>query len=234
MGHQINSSQQKRIISKGDAYELLPEMPVADLILTDPPYNISQDNNFNTMSDRQGLDFGEWDKGFDDLSWLELAVDRLSRNGSIIVFCSVRRISYIIKKLESLGLEYKDTIRWVKPNPMPRNRDRRYVVDAEYAVWCARGKWTFNRLSDKYDRPEIVCSAPSKRLHPTQKPIQLMEDLIRRHSNVGDTVLDPFMGSGTTARVARKLNRHFVGFELNTEYCKIIEKKIQVSNDLFY
>ena len=59
MEHQTNPSQQKRIISEGDAYELLPKMPVADLILTDPPYNISQDNNFNTMSDRQGLDFGE-------------------------------------------------------------------------------------------------------------------------------------------------------------------------------
>lgn len=216
----------------GDAYELLPEMPVADLILTDPPYNISRDNNFNTMSDRQGLDFGEWDKGFDDLSWLELAVDRLSKNGSIIVFCSVRRISYIIEKLESLGLKYKDTIRWVKPNPMPRNRDRRYVVDAEYAVWCARGKWTFNRLSDKYDRPEIVCATPSKRLHPTQKPVQLMENLISRHSNVEDIVLDPFMGSGTTGVAAMKLGRKFYGIEKDAKFFGVAQDRMAAYSKL--
>ena len=229
MEHQANPSQQKRIISKGDAYELLPKMPVADLILTDPPYNISQDNNFSTMKSakRQGLDFGEWDKGFDDLLWLELAVDRLSKNGSIIVFCSVKRISYIIEKLESLGLEYKDTIRWVKPNPMPRNRDRRYVVDAEYAVWCARGKWTFNRLSDKYGRPEIVCAAPSKRLHPTQKPDFLMETLIARHSNPGDMVLDPFMGSGTTGVAAKKLGRKFCGIEKDAGYFAAARDRLQ-------
>ena len=215
----------------GDAYVMLPKMPVADLILTDPPYNISQDNNFSTMKSakRQGLDFGEWDKGFDDLSWLELAVDRLSKNGSIIVFCSVRRISYIIKKLESLGLDYKDTIRWVKPNPMPRNRDRRYVVDAEYAVWCARGKWTFNRLSDKYDRPEFVCPAPSKRVHPTQKPVELMEQLIKRHTNVGDIVLDPFMGSGTTGVAAKKLGRKFCGIEKDSDYFLIAQDRLQLS-----
>ena len=213
----------------GDAYVMLPKMPVADLILTDPPYNISQDNNFSTMKSakRRGLDFGEWDKGFNDLLWLELAVDRLSKNGSIIVFCSVRRISYIIEKLESLGLDYKDTIRWVKPNPMPRNRDRRYVVDAEYAVWCARGKWTFNRLSDKYDRPEIVCAAPSKQLHPTQKPDFLMETLIARHSNPGDIVLDPFMGSGTTGVAAKKLGRKFCGIEKEYDYFAIAQDRLQ-------
>lgn len=219
-------------ITLGDAYELLPKMPVADLILTDPPYNISRDNNFKTMSNRQGLDFGEWDKGFDALSWLELAVDRLSKNGSIIVFCSVRRISYIIEKLESLGLNYKDTIRWIKPNPMPRNRDRRYVVDAEYAVWCARGKWTFNRLSDKYDRPEIVCATPGKRLHPTQKPVQLMENIIRRHSNPGDTVLDPFMGSGTTGVAAMKLGRKFYGIEKDAKFFGVAQDRMAAYSKL--
>ena len=210
----------------GDAYELLPKMPVADLILTDPPYNISRANRFHIMG-RQGIDFGEWDKGFDDLSWLELAVDRLSKNGSIIVFCDVRRNSYIIERLESLGLKFKDIIRWVKLNPMPANRDRRYVWDAEYAVWCASGKWTFNRLSDKYDRPEIVCATPSKRLHPTQKPVQLMENLISRHSNVGDTVLDPFMGSGTTGVACQNLGRKFCGIEKDPNYFLIAQDRLQ-------
>ena len=212
-------------ITLGDAYELLPKMPVADLILTDPPYNISRDNNFKTMG-RQGIDFGEWDKGFDDLSWLELAVDRLSKNGSIIVFFNFCRISYIIERLESLGLKFKDIIRWVKLNPMPANRDRRYVWDAEYAVWCARGKWTFNRLSDKYDRPEFVCPAPNKRVHPTQKPVELMEWLIKRHTNAGDIVLDPFMGSGTTGVACQNLGRKFYGIEKDAKYFAVAQDRI--------
>ena len=139
---------------------------------------------------------------------------------------NIWRISYIIERLESLDLKFKDIIRWEKPNPMPANRDRRYVWDAEYAVWCARGKWTFNRLSDKYDRPEIVCATPGKRLHPTQKPVQLMETLITRHSNPGDIVLDPFMGSGTTGVAAMKLGRKFYGIEKDPGYFAVAQDRL--------
>lgn len=213
----------------GDALDSLQDFKGIDLILTDPPYNISRNNNFNTMG-RHGLDFGEWDAhSVEPADWIPLAADALSKNGSMIVFCGIRQTSYIIDAMEKSGLKFKDCIRWIKTNPMPRNRDRRYVVDYEFAVWGAKGKWTFHRQNDTYDRPEIRCSYPAKRVHPTQKPVQLMEDIIRRHTNVGDTILDPFMGSGTTGVACQNLGREFIGIEKDAGYFAAARDRLQLS-----
>lgn len=213
----------------GDALDCLQDFKDIDLILTDPPYNISRSNNLQTLSgNRQGVDFGEWDAhSIEPADWIPLAAETLSKNGSMIVFCGIRQASYVIEAMERSGLRFKDCIRWIKTNPMPRNRDRRYVVDYEFAVWGAKGKWTFHRQSDTYDRPEIRCSYPAKRLHPTQKPVQLMEDLISRHSNVGDTVLDPFMGSGTTGVACQNLGREFIGIEKDAGYFAAAQDRLQ-------
>lgn len=116
----------------------------------------------------------------------------------------------------------KDVIRWVKPNPMPRNTDRRYVGDFELAIWAVKdgGKWTFNKPEGtSYLRPIYKCPsvASKKRLHPTQKPLKLIEDILQVHTNENDVVLDLFTGSGTTAEACLKHNRIFIGSELNEE-----------------
>ena len=117
----------------------------------------------------------------------------------------------------------KDVIRWVKPNPMPRNTDRRYVGDFEMAIWAVKdgGKWTFNKpVGSAYLRPIYNCPGvpKSKRLHPTQKPLKLIEDILKVHTDEGDVVLDLFAGSGTTAEACLKNNRTFVGSEIDSEY----------------
>ena len=214
----------------GDALAQLSEIKDVDLVLTDPPYNVSsKDNRIWGLRGRQGQDFGEWDAhSIEPADWIPLAADTLSKNGSMIVFCGISQASYVIDAMEKSGLKFKDCIRWIKTNPMPRNRDRRYVVDYEFAVWGARGKWTFHRQNDTYDRPEIRCSCPAKRVHPTQKPVQLMEDIIRRHSNPGDTVLDPFMGSGTTGVACQNLGRDFIGIEKDFEFFESAGKRLGV------
>ena len=117
-----------------------------DAIITDPPYNISKANNFSTMktAKRQGVDFGEWDKGFDLISWLDIADKLLKDGGNIVIFNSFLNIGNIAKALESRGYAIKDLIRWIKPNPMPRNMSSRFVSDYELAIWCVKGKkkWT--------------------------------------------------------------------------------------------
>ena len=105
-------------------------------------------------------------------------------------------------------------------------------MDAEYSVWAVKkkSKWTFNRLNDNYDRPELnypVVAGKEKTSHPTQKPIKLMEELIKRHSNVGDTVLDNFMGSGTTGVACKNLNRKFIGIELDETYFNLAKERIE-------
>lgn len=201
-----------------------------DAIITDPPYNIARDNNFQTMG-RSGIDFGEWDKGFDEFSWIDKTFNILKNGGTLFIFNDWKNIGEIAKYAEGKGFEIKDMIRWKKSNPMPRNRDRRYITDFEVAVWLVKpkGKWVFNRLSDTYDRCEYeypLTPQSEKVGHTTQKPIALMEEILRRHTNENQLILDPFMGSGTTAIACINTNRNYIGFELDEKYHKIANDRI--------
>ena len=220
---------------KGDCLELLKtlENESIDALITDPPYNIARDNNFTSMG-RAGIDFGDWDKGFNLISWLPIAIEKLKKGGNIIIFTSWKNTTPIIKELEKINCEAKDMIRVEKSNPMPRNRDRRFVTDYEIAIWAVKkgAKWTFNRFDEKYERPLIETSVTPKsqkidKGHPTQKPLYAMEWLIERLTNDGDVVLDPFMGSGTTGVACQNLNRDFIGCELSDEYFEMAQKRLQ-------
>ena len=200
------------------------------MILTDPPYNIARDNNFHTMG-RKGIDFGEWDKGFDLFSYIDLLPRVCTKNANVVIFNDWKNIGEIAKYAESKGFVIKDMLRWEKSNPMPRNRDRRFIVDYEVAVWLTmpKAKWTFNRQSETYDRPLFkgsLVSGKEKTARTTQKPIWLMKEILQVLSNECDTVLDPFMGSGSTGVACKELGRNFIGVELDKQYFDIATKRI--------
>lgn len=226
----MNKVNENIKLYQGDCLEVMDKLieqgVKVDAIITDPPYNIARDNNFNTMG-RAGIDFGEWDKDFDLFSYIDRVYKLLDKNGSFVVFNDWKNLGDISKYAEKLGFITKDMIRLEKTNPMPRNRDRRYITDFECAIWFVmpKSKWTFNRQSDTYERPKFVGSI-EKGLHPTQKNLKLMEWLIKIHSNENNIVLDPFMGSGTTGVAAINLNRKFIGIELDEGYFKIAEERI--------
>ncbi|MBM68198.1 MAG: site-specific DNA-methyltransferase [Haliea sp.] len=213
---------------QGDCLELMKNIPdgSVDMVLTDPPYNIARSNNFHTMG-RAGIDFGEWDKNADLFSYIDEVIRVLKKGGSFVVFNDWKNLGDIARYSEYLGFDVKDMIRLEKSNPMPRNRERRYITDFECAVWLVKpkGKWVFNRQDEKYQRPKFVKSV-EKGLHPTQKNLSLMEDLIKIHSNSGDIILDPFMGSGTTGVACKNLKRDFIGIELDEEYFNIAKERI--------
>lgn len=225
-------------IHNGDSLEVMKSNMykwggVFDAIITDPPYNISRDNNFKTMN-RAGIDFGEWDKDFDLTSWISVATPLLKKGGNIVIFNDWKNLSYIVEALEENDFEVKDLIRWKKTNPMPRNRDRRFITDYEFAIWAVKkgGKWTFNRMNDTYEIPEIVggLTPKSEKLdggHPTQKPIYVMKWILERLTNENDIVLDCFMGSGTACVACHELNRNCVGIELDKTYFEIAQKRIK-------
>ena len=216
----------------GDCLELMKDIPdkSIDLILTDVPYGISKDSNFKTMG-RSGLDFGEWDKNVNHFAWLNEIPRILKKDGSVIIFESWKEIGEVAKYCESLGLVIKDIIRWEKANPMPRNRDRRYVSDIEFAVWLTNknAKWTFNRFSETYERPLLKSAIPNgkKRVHPTQKPVEILEKLLLLHTNKDDVILDCFMGSGSTGVACINTNRNFIGIELDENYFNIAKERIE-------
>jgi site-specific DNA-methyltransferase (adenine-specific) len=217
----------------GDCLEVMKSIPdkSIDAIITDPPYNIARKNNFQSMG-RAGIDFGKWDKDFNLFSYINEIPRLLSKNGSVIIFNDWKNIGNIARYCESLGLVIKDMLRWEKANPMPRNRDRRYVTDYETAIWCTNknAKWIFNRLHKNYQRPLFkgaLTKKSQKTLHPTQKPLWLMQQIIKIHTNENDTVLDMFMGSGTTGVACCNTNRDFIGIELDKDYFKIAQDRIK-------
>lgn len=209
-----------------------------DLIIADPPYIISRESNFHTMKDRKnartGTSFGKWDQDqeFDNTAWIREAYATLKKGGSLVAFNDFKKVSEIIAIAIELGFVYKDVLVWEKSNPMPRNRDRRYVPSLEMMVWFVKPgeKWTFNRGDTTYKTPVLKYASESggafKRIHPTQKPVKLIEALIKVHSNKGDVILDPFMGSGATAIAALNTSRQFIGFEVDSHYHHLASERI--------
>lgn len=217
-------------VTQGDCLEVMKgiEDGSVDLLLTDPPYNVSQKSNFHTMG-RKGVDFGEWDKEFNQEDWLRLACSKVKKGGSAVIWNAYKNIGVMTEVLKSEGFIVKELLIWRKTNPMPRNRDRLYVTSLEVALWAVKGKgWTFNRQRDTYENAifEYPTVHHSKRVHPTQKPSTLWEDLLLIHSNEGDVVLDCFSGSGVTATTCTKLGRNFIGIELDENYVDIANKAV--------
>lgn len=219
----------------GNCFDILNNIPYKfHLILTDIPYVISQKNNFDTMQDRtgrNGINFGNWDEKF-DLNKLNILPKLLIENGSIVIFHSFEQYSELKKIFENNGLECKDRIIWQKTNPMPRNRDRRYISNCELGSWYIKekSKWIFNRQDEKYE--SMIMSFPSesgggfKRYHPTQKNLKMFEKIIKIHSNEDNIILDPFSGSGTTGIACMNLNRKCILIEQSEEYCEIIKNRL--------
>lgn len=208
--------------------QLIAQNIMVDAIITDPPYNISKENNFSTLNNpRKGVDFGYWDNNFNVCAWIKDYSKLIKPNGSMIIFCSYLYLSFVIEELKRNNIETKDVLIWRKTNPMPRNTNRRYVQDMEFAVWGVKkgAKWTFNKAEDvPYLRSifeSAVVSGTERTSHPTQKSCKVMEEIVRIHTNENDLILDPFMGSGTTGVASVKNNRKFIGIEINPEYFNI-------------
>ena len=166
-------------------------------------------------------------------AWIGDYTKVIKDDGCIIIFCSYLYISFLIEELKKNNIDVKDVLVWKKSNPMPRNINRRYVQDMEFAIWGVKknAKWTFNKPDNKpYLRSVFETSTVSgneRTNHPTQKSLELMKQIIRIHTNPGDTILDPFMGSGTTGVAALMENRKFFGIEVNPDYFELSIKRIK-------
>ena len=207
-----------------------------DLVLTDPPYIISRKSGMQSYKDslEKGgkgdekfgkkyaitTEFGEWDSSF-TIDDLEKAINEFYRilrpGGSCIIFFDVWKIETLTNLLSKFSKHR--FVEWIKTNPMPVNQYATYLSNArEIAISCVKGgKATFN---SKYDNG--VYNYPiyggKDRFHPTQKSLPMFEELIKKHSNEGDTIVDPYAGSGTTALAAKNTNRLYLCCEPSDEY----------------
>ena len=227
----------------GDCLEIMPAIGknTVDLILTDPPYLISRKTNFAKGGGNQSkygmitMDFGEWDWDgeFDMEAYFKEAYRVLKKGGTIIMFYDIFKMEQIKRIAEKVGFKQPRIGFWNKTNAVPVNARINYLSNArEYFIcFCKGKKGTFNSYYDKgvYNYPIV---SGKKRLHPTQKPYDLISDLIKVHTNSGDTVLDSFAGSGVVLEACNNLGRNGIGIELDEKYykeCKKWEDNVQNS-----
>lgn len=238
----------------GDSLELLKDIPdnSVDLIFADPPYNLQLKGDLYRPNQTKvdGV-FDEWDK-FDSFQeydnftqkWLSECRRILKNTGSIWVIGTYHNIFRVGKIMQDLDFWILNDIVWVKTNPMPNFKGTRFTNSHEILIWAVKdrnSKYNFHYKSmkvfneDKQMRSEWyipICQGEEriklngKKVHSTQKPEALLYRIIISSSNVGDIVLDPFAGTGTTLAVAKKLRRNFLGFEKNETYFKICNERI--------
>jgi DNA modification methylase len=176
-------------------------------------------------------DYGNWDKDFtmkELEEFIKLYYKKLRKGGTCIIFFDLWKISYLKELMEKYKFKQIRFIEWIKTNPVPLNQSVNYLTNArEIALLGVKGgKPTFNSKYDKglYNFP---IQGGKKRFHPTQKNIDLFEELIKKHSNENDLIVDTFLGGGTTAIACKKVNRKFIGCEINKEYYNKIIKNLQ-------
>ena len=214
-----------------------------DLILTDPPYNLGKfmkeratnlkrmRSNYFGAAGWDDLDFNEWTLSMD--KFFKEASKVIRVGGSMIVFMAIIKVETIIQLATKHGFYYKTTGIWHKTNPMPRNMNLHFINSTEAWVYFTykNRTGTFNNngkaIHDFFETSVTPAGERTFGRHPTQKPVMLLSQMVQLLSNEGDTVFDPFMGSGSTGVAALMNKRNFIGSEINEEYCETSRARME-------
>ena len=206
-------------IECGDCLKLLKLIPdkSVDLTLTDIPYGeVNRKSNGLRNLNKENADIVNFD--------IEELVDLLCKKtkGTIYMFCGTEQVSSIRKRMVENGMSTRLCI-WEKTNPSPMNGQHIWLSGIEC---CFYGKFKNATFNEHCKNSVFRFPNGKSKIHPTEKPLKLFEYLIGVSSNEGDVVLDPFLGSGTTAVACINTNRHYIGFELDPNYYEIACKRL--------
>ncbi|MGF1641585.1 MAG: site-specific DNA-methyltransferase [Rhodospirillales bacterium] len=243
----------------GDCVEVMAGWPAGtvDMVFADPPYNLQLDGELLRPNNSRvdGVDEA-WDR-FDDFAaydrftrdWLVAARRLLKPDGTLWVIGSYHNIFRIGTVLQDLGFWILNDVIWRKANPMPNFRGRRFTNAHETLIWCARGRdarhrFNYQAMKNLNDDLQMrsdwllpLCTGAERlrvdgrKAHATQKPEALLHRVILAATAVGELVLDPFFGSGTTGAVAKKLARRYVGIERDPGYVQLAERRLAAIAD---
>ena len=233
-------------IIQGDCLEILKTFPdnSVDAVITDPPYMISQQVKIGRSPNTKykankdiDLNFGEWDNQWETekeyidwcKKWLKECVRVLKPYHHLVFFFDKKKITPVWEYLEKLGMKGRSPLYWIKSNPVPRGRKVDFMKAVEMALWFTKDgvkqdyfNWQLGQAKDY-----VIDSIPQcPRYHPTQKAEKPLIQWMNYLTKQGDVVLDPFVGSATTCVVAKKLNRKYIGIDINSNYIEIAKARL--------
>ena len=241
-------------IENGDSIEILKRIPDKsfDLVFADPPYNMQigekltrpDDSKVDGVNDKwdQFSSFEHYDKF--SKSWLKECKRILKDNGSMWVIGTYHNIFRLGYHMQNLNYWILNDVIWRKNNPMPNFKGTRFTNAHETLIWASKNKkskYTFNYQSLKCLNDDLqmrsdwilpICNGKErlkkdgKKIHSTQKPEALLHRIILATTNKGDSIFDPFLGTGTTAVVAKKLGRKYFGVEKDKKYFQAAKQRI--------
>jgi DNA modification methylase len=246
---------------QGDALKILPTIPSdsVDLILTDPPFMISKEAKITRSRNPlkfykyKGKDidlfFGKWDVFESEekyweftFKWLEEVWRTLRKGGHLIVFFDKFKITPLVKWVKEHDGIARQPLFWIKENPVPMARKVSFMNAVSLIFWATKHSTsrkfaTFNYQLGQHPDYEFapICSGHERYdygFHPTQKPERIVKWLMEYLSNESDTVLDPFLGSGTTMKVARDLKRNCIGIEIDPKYIEMTKNRLNWGSSL--
>ena len=234
------------MLYNGDCIEVMKTLPnnSIDMIFADPPYFLSNGGLSIHSGKVVSVNKGEWDKkeNYEDTKkftadWISECKRLLKNGGSIWISGTQHNIFDIREVLIDLEFKINNIVIWHKIDPPPLIYKNKFRFSYEFIIWASKGKSkTFNydemykinnqEMHDVWNLPAVSMKEKEYGHHPTQKPECLLERIIKSTSNEGDTILDPFTGSGTTGKVAMINNRNFIGVEKETIYFNMAKKRL--------
>jgi site-specific DNA-methyltransferase (adenine-specific) len=242
----------KTKIIKGDCFTAMDQMITEglkfDMIFADPPYFLSN-GGITCQSGRMvKVDKGEWDESQGpelnhefNTEWIKRCRDLLADHGTLWVSGTMHVIYSVGFAMQQLEMKILNNVTWQKPNPPPHLAGRYFTHSTETILWArknekAKHKFNYSLMKEdnggKQMKDVWTFTAPGKAeksegKHPTQKPLVLLDRIIKASTDIGGTILDPFLGSGTTCVAALLSSRNSVGIEQEEEYCELSKKRIQ-------
>ena len=226
-------------IYRADSREFIKEIPTAsvDLILTDPPYNLSlySTGNINLPWRKEiNNDLADWDRAtFEPADWVHEFKRVLKPAGNIFAFTSYNLLGQWHQAFDPEFDTFQYMV-WHKTNPIPKVRRAGFLNSCELIVcmWNKGHMWNFTNQKEMHNFIETPICMGRERLkdpiHPTQKPVRVLQHIIKLASNPDDVVLDPFMGVGSTGVAALRLGRRFIGVEIAESYFHATERRLKV------
>lgn len=212
----------------GDCLTIMPNLAdeSVDLIITDSPYGFGYQSNMKSNKDLPMF----YDRNTHWLNeFLFVANKKLKKTGHLYMFAPTQKIDEFKQKIENFFI-IKNILVWDKQGFGMGDLYGQYAPSYEFIIFAVKEQG--KKLNGTRERDVLQYKKTKCQYHPTEKPVDLISHLIEKSSNENDTILDPFMGSGTTGVACKRLNRNFIGIELDEKYFNIAKERIETEQNL--